>query len=332
MEEKTVYLLHREPKNTSDSEGFRAAGYALIAALRRPWRAPVVIKPNVLLSFGPDSGILTHPAFVGGMVNALLASGLSPKEIVVAEGGGTEEGEQDMAKIFAANGYTAELGPCGIELRDLNRDRYVVLDDPQRRVLRHLYASRTILEAGTLLNVAKMKAHNFATITLSVKNMQGMLTPIQHRHLCTPYPRHEHDDGIGLDLRILDKSGRFYHKLVDLTTALHPDLHIIEGIIGRDGTGFNRGKNIPLGIALAGHDPFAVDYVGASLMGFDPQSVGFLRAAAARGLWTFAEDQVRVLEITEKGLQPCSDWLRYRSEPPFELIKRDDVLYDEGEI
>jgi uncharacterized protein (DUF362 family) len=332
MEEKTVYLLHHEPAAPSDSAAFRIAGHALIAALKRSWRAPVVIKPNVLLSFGPDSGILTHPAFVGGMVDALLASGLSPKEIVVAEGGGTEEGKQDMNEIFAANGYTAELAPRGVELRDLNRDRYVVLDDPQRRVLHHLYASRTILEAGTLLNVAKMKAHNFATVTLSIKNMQGMLTPIQHRHLCTPYPRCEGDDGIGLDLHILDKPGRFYHKLVDLTTAFHPDLHIIEGIVGRDGTGFNRGKNIPLGIALAGDSPFAVDYVGASLMGFDPQSVGFLRAAAARGLWTFAADQVRVLEITANGICPCPDWMHYRAEPPFELIKRDDVLYDEGEI
>ena len=100
----------------------------------------MVIKPNVLLSYAPDSGIVTHPAFVGGMVEALLASGLSPKRSVVAEGGGIEEGEHDMATIFAANGYTAELAPRGIELRDLNRDRNRHLSRTRRAACSRLSA------------------------------------------------------------------------------------------------------------------------------------------------------------------------------------------------
>jgi uncharacterized protein (DUF362 family) len=330
MEERAVYLLHAAAKESPAPEVFRVAGRDVIAALRRPWRTPVVIKPNVILHFPADSGIVTHPAFVGGLVDGLMSCGLSATDIIVAEGGGTED-DHDMARIFATTGYIDELQPRGVELRDLNEDAHVVSIGSARRVLRTLHISRTIFEAGTLLNVAKMKAHNFATVTLAVKDMQGMLTPIQHRHLCTPYPRYEGDDGEGLDLRVLDKSTRFYNKLVDLTTAIHPDLHIIEGIVGRDGTGFNRGKNIPLGIVLAGHNPLAVDHVGASLMGFRPEEVGFLRAAVARGLWAFDAEVVRVLEIKNGELSPCPDWLRYRAQPPFELIKRDDVTYDDDE-
>ena len=63
---------------------------------------------------------------------------------------------------------------------------------------------------------------------------------------------------------------------------MRPAWHVIEGIVARDGTGFNRGKNVPLGLVLAGCNPFAVDYVGAYLMGFAPEEVGFLRAAVAR--------------------------------------------------
>ena len=329
LQDRTVYLLKTELHGLPGAEVFRHAGCTLIQALAWPWRRPVVIKPNVPLRFSPNSGVVTHPAFVGGLVDGLLACGLSPAEIIVAEGGG-HEAHDDMEQIFAASGYTDELARRGVELRSLNRDAYLVSTDFSRRVLHHLYISRTIAEgAGTLLNVPKMKCHNFATVTLAVKNMQGMLTPLRHRHLCTQYPRYEGDDGQGLDLRILDKPERFFDKLVDLATAIHPDLHIVEGIVGRDGTGFHRGKNIPLGIALAGQNPLAVDHVGAMLMGFQPEEVGFLRAAVARGLWILDTKAIEVLALRDGVWQPCPDWLRYRAEPPFELIRRDDVKYQE---
>lgn len=326
--QETVYLLKLELAGFPAPDLYRAAGYALVTGLAGPWRAPVVLKPNVVLRFAPDSGIITHPAFVGGMVEALLAQGLSPAEIIVAEGGGIES-DHDMASIYADAGYTAEFARLDIELRDLNRDAYVISVDPSRQVLKNLYISRTIMEAGTLFNVAKMKAHNFATVTLTVKNMQGMLTPIQHRHLCTHYPRHDGDDGVGLDLRVVDEAPRFYQKLVDLALAMRPAWHVIEGIVARDGTGFNRGKNVPLGLVLAGRNPFAVDHVGAYLMGFASEEVGFLRAAVARGVWSFDASGITVLAWHRGTWIPCPEWMAYRANPPLELIKREDVKYQE---
>jgi len=324
--QETVYLLKLELVGLPAPDLFRAAGHALVTGLAGPWRAPAVLKPNVVLRFAPDSGIITHPAFVGGMADALLAQGLSPAEIIVAEGGGIES-DHDMASIYADTGYTAEFARPGIALRDLNQDAYIVSSDPCRQVLKELYISRTIAEAGTLFNVAKMKAHNFATVTLTVKNMQGMLTPIQHRHLCTLYPRYDGDDGMGLDLRVVDEAQRFYQKLVDLALAMRPAWHVIEGIVARDGTGFNRGKNVPLGLVLAGRNPFAVDYVGAYLMGFVPEEVGFLRAAVARGAWSFDASCIAVLSWHRGSWAPCPEWIAYRANPPLELIKREDVKY-----
>lgn len=326
-DEWTVCLL-KVPVGRAPGPGvFRQAALRLWQALRPDVRGPVAIKPNVVWDTAPDSGVITHPAFVGGLVDALLAGGLAPGEIVVAEGGGIE-GDHDMAEFFRQGGYRAEMERRGVELRDLNEDGYVELTVPQARVLHRLRVARTIVGEGrTVLNVAKMKTHNLATVTLAVKNMQGMLTPITCRHLCTPWPRHEADDGSGLDLQVVDRVERFYDKLVDLTVALHPQWHIIEGIVGRDGTGFHRGKNIPLGLALAGTNPLAVDAVGACLMGFAPADVGHLRAAAARGLPGTDLASLRVLEVTGAGLCECPHWQRYRSERPFEVIRRDDLIH-----
>ncbi len=324
----TVCLLKTYLDGTPGPEAFRSAALDLMRALHPPLRARVVIKPNVVWKMPGDSGVVTHPAFVCGLVDALRERGLSADDIVVAEGGGIE-GDHDMAEIFAIAGYADEPGRRGVELRDLNEDSSAEMEVPGGRVLRTIHVARTIVgEERTVINIAKLKTHNFATVSLCVKNMQGMLSPIHHRHLCTRYPRYEGDDGVGVDPNLLDRPSRFFDKLVDLAQTLHPDLHIIEGVVGRDGTGFQRGKNIPMGIAIAGINPLAIDTAGAMLMGLDPQEVGFLRAAQERGLPSTDPKQIRMLIVRNGGLAECRDWQRYRAGPPFLVIQRDDVTYN----
>ena len=328
--DKAVYLLKTELDGLPSYDDLRRAGHAAIEALDVHWRVPVVLKPNVVWKTEPDSGIVTHAAFLGGMVDGIVAQGMSPRDIIVAEGGGIEE-SHDMAEYYESTGYASELAPRGVELRDLNQDRYIALTDMRRRVVKRFYVARTILHArhqGTLVNVPKMKTHNMATVTLCVKNMQGMLAPIRHRHLCTLYPRGESDDGRDLDYCLVDKPTRFYHKLADLYLAIRPHLHIVEGIVGRDGTGFNRGRNIPMGLVLAGRDGLAVDHVGAMLMGFEPMAVGCLRVAAERGIYD-AEAPPAVQLWRDGAWQSGADWQSYRANPPFELLRRDDIVYDD---
>lgn len=325
--EDTVCLLKTHLDSLPGPEAFRSAAPDLMRALRPPLRARIVIKPNVVWKMPADSGVVTHPAFVGGLVDALRERGFSADDIVVAEGGGIE-GDHDMAEIFAMAGYADELSSRGVELRDLNEDSSVEMAVSGGHVLRNIHVARTIVgEERTVINVAKLKTHNFATVTLCVKNMQGMLSPIHHRHLCTRYPRYKGDDGLGVDLNLLDSPSRFFDKLVDLAQTLHPDLHIIEGVVGRDGTGFQRGKNIPMGIALAGINPLALDTVGAMLMGLDTQEVGLLRAARERGLPGTDPRQIRVLIVRHGRLAECRDWRKYRADPPFTVLRRDDVTY-----
>jgi len=329
---QTVYLLRTPLDQLPGPEVFRQAGQAMVEGLWGEWQRhgrpqlPVVLKPNVVWNEPAESGIVTHPAFMGGLARGLLDHGVPADQIIVAEGGGAET-MMDTLDFFRVAGYVDELAPLGVALRDLNQDASVHLIDSSRPILRHLHVSKTVLQAGTLINVPKMKTHNMAVVTLCVKNMQGMLTPINYRHLCTAYPRWEDDDGLTLDARVVDALERFYHKLADLYMALRPDWHILEGIVGRDGTGFRRGSNIPMGLALAGQHPLAVDQVAAQLMGFEPRSVGLLRVAAERGLWDLGWDHIQVVTWQDGAWAPCPDWRSYRAEPAFRLLRRDDLVY-----
>ena len=109
-------------------------------------------------------------------------------------------------------------------------------------------------------------------------------------------------------------------RLADLAKIATPDLNIIEGIVGRDGTGFNRGNNYCLGLVVAGVNMVAVDSVASYLMGFDPQQIIYLQVAASEGLGCNDLSQLDVYMVSDGALLPCDDLEAMRAEPAFEVI------------
>ncbi len=71
-------------------------------------------------------------------------------------------------------------------------------------------------------------------------------------------------------------------RLVDLAKVVRPALNVVEGVVGRDGTGFHRGRNFPLGVCLAGTNAVTVDAFASWLMGFDPLKLIYLRRRQPR--------------------------------------------------
>jgi uncharacterized protein (DUF362 family) len=96
---------------------------------------------------------------------------------------------------------------------------------------------------------------------------------------------------------------------------------VIEGIIGRDGTGFQRGANHPLGLVIAGVNMVAVDSVASYLIGFDPRSLVYLLVAAAAGLGTNDLTRLRVYEVENGTIAPCRNLAARRVQPPFTVIR-----------
>lgn len=124
------------------------------------------------------------------MVDHLLAVGLRNEEIMIAEGGGVDdEGYTwDMREIYAAAAYVPMAAERGVRLMDLNRDKSVrVSVDGQ--IFSEIGIARTVkCEGRYVINVPKLKTHNLAVMTLSMKNLQGVITSIQERHLCPIHP------------------------------------------------------------------------------------------------------------------------------------------------
>jgi hypothetical protein len=141
----------------------------------------------------------------------------------------------------------------------------------------------------SVVHLPTMKCHIYTTITGAMKNAFGGLLE-RNRHWC-----HSH----------------IHETLVDLL-AIQQEIHsgifaVTDGTVCGNGPGPRTMIPEVKGYILAGSDCVALDAVAASMMGFDPMTIGFLRLAHERGLGT-----ARLAEIELVGDDIRSVNFRFR--------------------
>ena len=86
--------------------------------------------------------------------------------------------------------------------------------------------------------------------------------------------------------RRLEWVGQATSCLVALAALMKPRISLIDGFEAMEGEGPRHGRRRALGTVVAGTDPVAVDAVAASIMGFEPREIAYLRQAEINGLGT----------------------------------------------
>jgi uncharacterized protein (DUF362 family) len=319
-------------------QDFRRAAHETLSALQVTLTGDkVVIKPNVTSGehfADPDSGITTHPAFVGGMVEYLRDHGARRGGVYIVED--PRDSDDLNPRHWQGTGYlevAAETGAklrCPISYSCVKKAVPHPLVHPIRNVSRLAVAPDAVL-----VNVPKMKTHNLAIVSLCLKNLMG-LDDVWDRHYCSqawkelPAER-VHDDrpkNEWMDEALHERwQEGLARRLADLAQVIRPALNLVEGVVGRDGTGFRRGRNHPLGLVVAGINMVAVDSVTSYLMGFDPQRLVYLRIAADAGLGCNDLSRLHVYTVAEGAIVPCEDLEAMRAQPRFQVIR--DIL---GEV
>jgi uncharacterized protein (DUF362 family) len=287
----------------------------------------VVIKPNVTSGERiavPDSGITTHPAFVEGIARYSLEHGTRARRVTIAED--PRDSDDNAPRHWMGTGYEQ----LGVRLHTPTTYTCVKkpVQDPQ--VFPRLNVSRIATAPRTvLINVPKLKTHNLAITTLGMKNLMGLVN-VFDRHYClqaweelpeevrnNPRPRRE---WFTETMHMQWQMG-LARRLIDTAQVIQPALTIVEGIVGREGTGFQRGQNRALGMVVAGINVVAVDSLASYLMGFDPETLPYLALAAQRGLGENRVAALRVYVGHEGEIVPCADPSALRCSPPFQVIR-----------
>lgn len=220
----------------------------------------ILLKPN-FVEYDPNGVINTHPLVLHAAIVAFRRLGAG--EVVVGEGAGHR---RDGEYLVRETGVGAVLRDAGARFVDLNLDAVSPVEVRSSFTqMGRLYLPNSVLGADLIVSMPKLKTHHWAGVTLSLKNMFGIMPGAVYG-----WPKNVlHWQGIG-------------ESILDINAALTRmrRFAIVDGIVGMEGNGPIQGEPRHSGILVFGEDPVAVDATCCRLMGVDPEKVGYLREAA----------------------------------------------------
>lgn len=217
----------------------------------------VLLKPNLV---GLDLlGVMnTHPAVIAAARNSFLRLGAA--RVLVGDGPAMDRDTHAILESVRLREFTGKLGA---DFCDLNLDevKQVVLETRASK-LKELYLPKTVLGVDLLVSMPKLKTHHWAGVTLSLKNMFGIVPGG-----CYGWPKN-----------ILHWAG-IDRSILDINAAARPDFAIVDGIVGMEGNGPIQGTPRAAGVLFFGDDPVAVDATACRVMGLLPEKVPYLARA-----------------------------------------------------
>ena len=220
----------------------------------------IVLKPN-LVEFDPKGVINTNPAVIEGAIDAFRTLGAA--EVIVAEGPGHR---RDNEYLLSASGLYDVLREHKIRYVDLNTDD--IRATPVRSSytsFAQLYLPETLFNADLLVSMPKLKTHHWAGVTLSMKNLFGIIPGAVY----------------GWPKNILHWQG-IDNSILDINSSLPlAQFAIVDGIVGMEGNGPLQGQAKSAGVLIFGDDFVSVDASAARLMKLEPRKINHLAKADA---------------------------------------------------
>jgi uncharacterized protein (DUF362 family) len=238
--------------------------------------AHVVIKPNLFAPYPPPISVdrrviaaVVRIARQAGAARVTVIEGVSVGTLMKRVnpersccGASRGFGSIEVMEMLGVRKAVEEAGGKVLGVEDAEK---VMVDIKGGIALHRVAYPRVVLDADYFINIPAMKTHTMTMVTLSLKNLQGLL----------------------------DEKGRYFaHRddldqhMVDINKIRLPDLVVLDGLIAMEGMGAGEGGSpVEMGLILAGHDPVALDCTASQCMGIEnPLVVGTTRIANHDGL------------------------------------------------
>jgi uncharacterized protein (DUF362 family) len=230
----------------------------------------ILLKPNFVETRRGTIHICTRPEVVFAAVEAFRKLGAAA--VLIGEGPGhcrdTDRvvDEADMAEPLVEN---------KTPFVDLNNDDLVVRPNAGGKSgLATLTLPATLSQVDWIVSMPKMKTHHWVGVTLSMKNLFGLMPGIVY----------------GWPKNVFHWAG-IESAILDINATVKPHLAIVDGIVGMEDDGPIMGTAKPAGVLVLGRNLPAVDATAARIMGIDPFKIAYLRSAHGR-LGTIAAQDI----------------------------------------
>src|SRR6266496_5181167 len=262
-----------------------------------------ILKPNFVAGRNAATGSTTSFALLKAVAEEVRACGAEP---VLCETPGTEFDRDATYIILGVEKFCEENGIRILRVDPEGGQKdWMELRPAGAKKLRRYHIPR-ILEEARLINLPVLKTHVVSTMTLSMKNVMGILPRPDRRSMHT----------FGID-----------QSIVDMNLGIKPDLTIIDGSIGQDGEGPLYGDKADLEVLIAGRNSLAVDLACCELVGVDPHAVPHLKLALeqlGQPSWNRKGEDPGVLKQfrlpQQKALYRFIFWLMYPLDYPYSRV------------
>ena len=287
MKNSNVYLAGTNDAYKGACEALDALGFQ-VSGKR------VYIKPN-LTGGRPSRDGLTVDA---GMVRAVLERLQDCPQITIGESC------SDTTKAFEELGYQklVEEFP-NVQLEDIRLSEIVWKPIPKPYHTREMPFNTSIFNHDYVVNIAKMKTHSLANVTLCLKNIFGFIPTRKQKLMYHPFIR---------------------KALLDMNQIVPSHFCMVDGVWGNE---FDEIQSTPkhTGAVIAGENMLAVDMISAEIMGINLNDTDTYRMAFE--LW--GDPEINLLgsaldEVKTSYRQGClfTTRLRYLKETTASLLYR----------
>ncbi|HEX9974786.1 MAG TPA: DUF362 domain-containing protein [bacterium] len=230
----------------------------------------VHIKPNLLTAKSPDKAATTHPSLVKSLVKRVLELGG-----LVTIGDSPAGISRPIEEYWQATGMEDVALETGVKLVQLEKKGVV-----ERTVNGKAYfIASAVAEVDVVINVCKLKTHNLTLFTGAIKNMFGAIPGFKKSEYHKQAPKVE----------------EFSEIIVDIFSAVRPQLNIMDAIEIMEGNGPSAGRPRHLGMILASRDAVALDAIAAKIVGFEAGEILTTEKAYQRGLGEKVIDRIAIL-------------------------------------
>ncbi|MEM4848051.1 MAG: DUF362 domain-containing protein, partial [Ignisphaera sp.] len=254
-------------------EGTKNALELLDDEIRKAFRAQrkFLIKPNFVSSY---TYLAVTPVETVEAVLSYIHSRFNISEVIIAETP-TVGSLSNAIKNFGYEKLREEYKVEFVDLEDYDYEKFILRDEHDNSF--EVYVSKLLLDKSFVrISVCRAKTHDYAIVTLSIKNFvvgaikKGWRHEIHRGYLSINY------------------------AIAKLATYLMPDLGVVDGVVGMEGNGPISGQAKEWGTVFASTNPVNLDVVVSYAMGFNPSDVGYLYLLTKWGYGEINLNKIRI--------------------------------------
>jgi uncharacterized protein (DUF362 family) len=251
----------------------------------------ILIKPNMVRTNKPLAA--THVDALHAILNYLQQYDQYIAKIAIGEGPAGSPASQGFQKY----GYYDLQKTYAVDFIDLNHEPHQIVQvDAIDGGTEEIRIAQSPFNFDLSISVTLPKTHETVIFSGVIKNfLMGIVIwdSVDDKIRMHGFSnRREWDHYYPSAIKTLHKN------LTTLLQVCKPDIGLIDGFVAMEGNGPVAGTAKPLGVAVAGTDPVAVDAVTVNVLGINPLKIGYLYYANQERLGLADVSQINIIGET----------------------------------